>query len=192
MTVPATEAGTEGVTPETPTTEPPKSGLTPEQEAVLKEHGITVPDDGKISVADHVKLLNALNSLKGQVKQSDADREAARLAAMSEAERKVEEARAEGRAEAEREAAAKVAKARIAAAAAAKGFNDPADAFSMIEDYSSLDAEEAVKAAVEKLAAEKPYLIKKVATPLEQGPQGGGQQAATGNANAWLRGELSR
>lgn len=190
MTVPATETPPVEGTP-APTPEPPKSSLTPEQQAVLKDHGVTVPEDGKISVEDHVKLLNALSSLKGQVKQTEAEKEQARLAALSEVDRKIEEAKAAGREEAKAETQKELAKARIAAAAAAKGFNDPNDAFSMIEDYSSLDAEDAVKAAVERLAAEKPYLIKKAGAGLEQGPQGGSSPRA-GDANAWLRGELTK
>jgi len=170
----------------------PSITLTPEQETVLKEHGIEVPADGKIAVTDHVKLLNALSSLKGQVKQTEAEKEQARLAALSETDRRIEEARAEARAEADRAAAEKVAAARVKAEAVRLNFNDPGDVFAMIPDASSLDAEEAIAAAVEKLAADKPYLIKKAAggSSLEQGPRGG--TGPTSTADGWLRKELTR
>lgn len=178
----------EGVTPE-------ETGggiaLTDEQQAVLKEHGIEVPEDGKIAVTDHLKLLSTLSNLRTQVKQTEQQKEQARLAALSEADRKIEEARAAGKAEAEAAANERIVKAQIKAEAAARGFSDPGDAFAMIPDLSALDAEDKVKAAVESLATAKPYLLKKGSSAqLETGPQGG--KPTGSNPNDWLRSELAR
>lgn len=184
----------EGTNPP-PAAEPQGVQLTPEQQGVLKEHGIEVPADGKISVADHVKLLSALSAQKTKIKQAESAQEAARLAGLDEAERKIEEAKAAGRLEAETTYKLELTRARISAAAAAKGFNDPADAHSMIPDLSALDAETDIMAAVEKLAADKPYLVKqetnpKRKPPLEGGPQGD-KKVNQQSGSDWLRGALS-
>lgn len=178
--------------PPAPEETPPGTGveLTPEQQAVLSEHGIEVPEDGKISVADHVKLLESLSRARRDQREAEQQKEQARLAALSEADRKLEEAKAAGRAEAEAELKKELIKAQVKAEATAKGFVDPGDAFTMIPDLSSIDAEEGVRAAVERLAAEKPYLIKKSGPSLETGPQG--SKETGGNANDWLRKELTR
>lgn len=176
-----------------PATEPQGVQLTPEQQSVLKEHGIDVPADGKINVGDHVKLLSTLAANKQALKQATAAQEQARLAGLDEASRKLEEAKAAGRAEAETAYKLELAKAQVKAAAAAKGFNDPADAHSMIPDLSALEAEADIMAAVEKLAADKPYLVKQApkAPKLEGGPQGGGKDSVASDGNTWLRQQLT-
>ncbi len=180
-------------TPAPPAAEPQGLQLTPEQQGVLKEHGIEVPADGKISVADHVKLLSTLAAQKTKIKQAESAQEAARLAGLDEAGRKIEEAKIAGRQEAEATYRLELTKAQIKAAAAAKGFNDPADAHSMIPDLSALEAEADILKAVEDLAASKPYLVKSAPkTPrLEQGTQGE-KNTSTQTGNDWLRGALTR
>ncbi len=179
---------------ENPTTEaPPEASITlsADQEAVLREHGIEVPADGKIAVTDHLKLLNTLGTLKSRVRTIESEKEQERLAAMSEADRKIEEARLAGRTEAESAYKVEVTKAKVTAAAAAAQFNDPADAHSMIPDLSALEAEEDIKAAVAKLAEQKPYLVKQAPKPTPPaGPQSKVRDGEAKTATDWLRSTL--
>lgn len=184
-----TEENTGAPPAETP---PPAPSLSESQVAVLKEHGIEVPEDGRIPVSDHLKLLNTLSNLRQQSKTFEQEREQARLAGLNEAERKIEEARIAGKTEAESQYRVEVTKANIKAEAAAANFLDPGDAFGMIPDLSALDSEDKVREAVAKLAAEKPYLLKPTkGTPpkVEQGQQG---SSNTDGPSDWMRGVLAR
>jgi hypothetical protein len=193
MTVPTEGAPPEG-TPAPPT--PPEGvQLSPEQQAVLKEHGINVPDDGKIAVTDHLKLLNTLSNLRQQARTAEQQAEATRVAALSDVERQIEAAKVAGRTEAESTMKTQLVKAQVEAKAAAANFQDPADAHGFIADLSALDTEEAVAKAVADLATNKPYLLKRNAPPpkLEGGKQGGNASNEGENGpNAWLRGALTR
>lgn len=168
--------------------------LTAEQQAVLREHNIEVPEDGKISIADHLKLLGTLSNLRKRERQSEKEKEQARLAAMSDLDRKVEEARSEGRKEAESAAKLETTKAWVKAAAVEAQFITPADAFGFLPEPSALQTEEDVAAAIKQLAQDKPYLIKRQSNPrLEGGPQGGpDSQRNAQTANDWIRGVFNR
>jgi hypothetical protein len=159
----------------------PLAELTPEQRAVLTEHGITPSDDGKITLTDHVKLLSALSSLRQQARKPapaptpDPDAEPPVDA---------DAIRAETRREVEAELRLDVTKASVVAAAAAAGFADAKDAVNLVGDLAELTDEVAIDKAVKQLADAKPYLLARQVPQLEQGPQGKGDPALVGD---WLR-----
>ena len=151
--------------------------LTAEQSAVLKEHNIEVPADGRISIADHVGLLNALSAERKKAKTGTegVDTEAV-------AKEAADRVRAE--------MAADVTRANVVAAAATAGFSDPADAATLIS-IDGLDDEAKIKEAVEKLAKAKPYLLAKKSQPIPAGQQGASAppEQTTGS---WLRSTLTK
>ena len=161
---------------------PPDGGEQPqatppdETTALLSELGVELKD-GMIDPKDHVAMYKAMRELREQAKtHEEATRKAtekARLEAMSEQERAIEEARQEGYQKALEEQRGVVLRTQVTAAALASNFADPEDALRYL-DVASLTDEAAVKKAVDKLATDKPYLLKQgPATPsLEQGPRG--------------------
>jgi hypothetical protein len=167
---------------------PPATGtsvqLTDEQRGVLEANGIQVPDDGKIAVTDHLKLLDALARERSTRKTLEQQQRKQKIESLPDDERALEQARKEARDEARRELAREVAGSRVEAAAAAAGFTDPADALAHV-DLDGISTSADAKAAVDKLASSKPYLVKRVSAPLPQGPQGDG--APADDPNAWLR-----
>jgi hypothetical protein len=171
--------------PETPIETPPAVELSDEQRAVLAEHGITPSEDGTINVADHVKLLSSLSSLRQQVRKTP---KAPTPAADPEGEQTPpvdpEAIRAETRAEVEAEMRVELTKSQVVAAAAAAGFADPKDAVNLVGDLADLTDVSAVEAAVKKLAEEKNYLLRKTVPSMEQGPQSSGTPATGGD---WIR-----
>jgi hypothetical protein len=162
----------------------PAVELSDEQRAVLTSHGIEVPADGKITVTDHLKLLDALARERGTRKTLEQQQRQQKIEALPPDEQAIERAREEAREEARRELALEVASGRVEAAAAAAGFADPGDAALYVELDKVGTAADA-KAAVEALSKAKPHLLKRATASLPQGPQG--DQAPPSDPNAWLR-----
>lgn len=113
-----------------------------------------------------------------ETRLADLERAAdeARQAALPEQERMLEQARREARDEALAEVRTTLARAKVHAAAAGMGYQDPADAAAHL-DLASLDADDdaAVAAAVRALAESKPYLLGRTppaAPKVPGGPQG--------------------
>jgi hypothetical protein len=165
--------------------------------AALKELGVEPDADGKIDPADHVKLVTTVRTLREQVRNHEAaerklmeEQEAERKKALPEQERLIEEARQAGREEALAEAKAQMIETLVTATATASNFADPADVKAML-DLSALADEAAVKKAVAKLAADKPYLLKPQApgAKLEQGPRG---TAKSGAGEDFIRASVSK
>jgi hypothetical protein len=165
--------------------------------AALKELGVEPDADGKIAAADHVKLGTTMRTLREQVRAHEAaerklleEQEAERKKALPEQERLIEEARQAGREEALAEAKAQMIETLVTATATASNFADPADVKAML-DLSALADEAAVKKAVAKLAADKPYLLKPQApgAKLEQGPRG---TAKSGVGEDFIRASVSK
>lgn len=163
-----------------PDTSQQQEGQQQEPDA-LAELGIQPDEQGRIPLADHTKLVNTVKTLREQVKSQEAAQrkaeqeiEKARLASLGEAERAIEEARKAGREEAMAEQRNVILGAQVVAHAAAAGFADPDDVRRLLSTDDLAD-EAAVKAAVAKLAKDKPYLLKSRVGGggrVEQGPQG--------------------
>lgn len=165
--------------------------------ASLKELGIEPDEQGRIPLADHQKLLTTLSTLREQVKshetakrKSDAEAEKARVAALTEQEQALEAARKEGYEKATSEQRGLLLRTQVLAAATGAQFADPEDAVRYL-DLDALTDEASVKAAVTELAKTKAYLLKAPGRPpIEQGPQSGRQQSASGGD--WLFDELNK
>jgi hypothetical protein len=202
-----------GATMTDPITPPPATDGTPPPEgsegapapdanaeiiAALKELGVEPDADGKIDPADHVKLVTTVKTLREQVKTHEAaerklleEQEEARKKALPEQERLIEEARQAGREEALAESRVQMIETLVTATATASNLADPADVKVMLGDLSALADEAAVKKAVAKLAADKPYLLKPQApgAKLEQGPRG---TAKSGSGDDFIRASVSK
>jgi hypothetical protein len=194
------EAAAAETPPEAPAAEQGKQGEQGEQQStpqgvsaeVLAELGIEPDEDGKITLADHTKLLNTVRTLREQAKAHEAaqrkaaeEAEKARVESLSEQERAIEEARKAGYETALSEQREVLVRTQVMAAATAANFADPEDA-AVYLNVADLSDEAAVKKAVAKLAEDKPYLLRP-AQPnpkLEQGPRSQGKpNAGTGD---WL------
>jgi hypothetical protein len=92
------------------------------------------------------------------------------------------EAERQARAQAEQRQRDQLIRTQVIAAAAKAGFNDPEDAFRML-DVSALEADESGKvdgldSALQALAKSKPYLVKSSGTISPTNPSGGPQKAS--------------
>lgn len=166
--------------------------LTAEESAVLKAYGITPDAEGRITVGDHLKLINTVKTLREEIRASGEQAEKSRLESLPDQERLIEQAKAEARAEVEAQYRSSLVKTQAESAAIAAGFADPADIAGFL-DLSSLTTEEEVKAAVLALAETKPYLLKKAtpsAPPIGQGPKAPANPIQS--PSDWLRSAVMR
>lgn len=150
-------------------------------------------DAGKKAIAEERKAKSAAEQ---RAKAAEEELEKIRSANQSEAEKALDKARKEGRTEATTQSNARLVRAEVKAAAATAQFNDPGDAVAQlhaqlatvkVSDDGDVD-EAAVKALIEQLAKDKPYLLKKpgTASPSDAGIGAGGGSAATRDAQPGL------
>lgn len=165
----------------------PQQGQAPETQEIDGQE----PGQEQQAALDAEALLKEVRSLR---KEAATWRTKLRQAEEAEAERKRSEmteldrikadleAERQARAQAEQRQREQLIRTQVIAAAARAGFNDPDDAFRML-DVSALEADESGKIdgldnALQALVKSKPYLVKSSGTISPTNP-GGGTQAIT-------------
>lgn len=157
----------------------------------------TQDDDGQEPGQEQQTTLDAealLKEVKALRRESAGWRTKLRQAEEAEAERKRSEmteldrikadleAERQARAQAEQRQRDQLIRTQVITAAAKAAFNDPEDAFRML-DVSALEADESGKvdgldSALQALAKSKPYLVKSSGTISPTNPSGGPQKAS--------------
>lgn len=122
------------------------------------------------------KLASEYGGDAGSVKAMRDEYEAFKESQKTESEKAIDEAKKGTEAEVSQRFLSKLVGAEVKAIAGVLGFNDPADALAVI-DSSAMPVKddepdtEAIKKAIEKLAAEKPYLLKAGAPKVRMRPK---------------------
>lgn len=156
--------------------------------------------EGRIA-RERQKLAGEYGGDVASVKAMREEFEAYKQSQKTESEKAIDEARKTAETEVAQRFLSKLVSSEAKAIAATLGFNDPADALAVVADVSALVKDEepdsaAIKAAIEKLATDKPYLLKADApkvrtrpkpTPGEQRESDGDSPAGKGKAAAALR-----
>lgn len=140
-----------------------------------------------------LKALKAEREARKELERKLRDFEAAEQerakAAMSDQERAILEAKESARAEAKAEYDGKVLRARVEAKAASMNFHDPELTLSLLGDVSADVSDEDLIAALEQVAADRPYLVKQSIPKMDMGPRTGsdGQSLAGVSNDDWFR-----
>ena len=165
-------------------------GATPPVDDGLNEGGRTAIQREREAAAE-ANRLRAAEKQRADAAEEELRR--IREANQTEQEKALAAAREEGKAEVAATANTRLIRAEVKAAAASAGFNDSADAVAQLETRfgeipvtATGDVDEAaVKAMVNKLAEDKPYLVKQAVTvpAFASNPGQGTPPAASGKAD---------